>query len=96
VTDTVWELFDLTDRVAIVTGGYGQLGSQVSDALAEAGANVVVAARTYAECEAKAAELSAEYSEAMAVEVDVTEEPTWRGSPSTRRPRRTSGRLHAA
>ena len=74
MTETVWDLFDLTGRVAVVTGGYGQLGSQMSDALAEAGANVVVAARTYEKCEAKAAALSEEYNEALAVEVDVTDE----------------------
>lgn len=36
------ELFDITGKVVIITGGAGLLGSVYSNALAEAGANVIV------------------------------------------------------
>jgi NAD(P)-dependent dehydrogenase (short-subunit alcohol dehydrogenase family) len=55
----VWELFDLTGRVAVVTGGATGLGLQMATALAEAGAGVALAARDAGRCEAAARELSA-------------------------------------
>lgn len=39
------ELFDLSGKVALITGGSGHLGRSLSNALAEAGARVVVASR---------------------------------------------------
>jgi len=75
---TVWDLFDLTGRTAVVTGGPGKLGSQMCDALAEAGANVVVTSRTYEDCEEKARELSSQYGEALPVAADVTDEESVR------------------
>ena len=42
---TIAELFDLTSRVALITGGTGHLGSALANALAEAGARVVVGSR---------------------------------------------------
>lgn len=55
----VRELFDLTDKVAIVTGGSRGLGKEIATALGEAGAKVAITARreewltsTYKELEA--------------------------------------------
>ncbi|MEM7532690.1 MAG: SDR family oxidoreductase [Chloroflexota bacterium] len=42
---TIHQLFDLTGKVAIVTGAAGWLGSAMSHALAEVGATVVVTSR---------------------------------------------------
>jgi len=49
----VLESFKLNNKVAIVTGGYGNLGSAFTDALLEAGAVVIVAGRRYEEFENK-------------------------------------------
>lgn len=70
---TVQELFDLTGRVAVVPGGAGLLGYQMATALAEAGAHVVIASRTLENCEAKAAELSDKYREAMALRLNAAD-----------------------
>jgi NAD(P)-dependent dehydrogenase (short-subunit alcohol dehydrogenase family) len=50
-------LFDLTDRVAIVTGGSRGLGASISRGFAAAGAKVVVASRKLDACEAVVASI---------------------------------------
>jgi NAD(P)-dependent dehydrogenase (short-subunit alcohol dehydrogenase family) len=40
---TVQQMYDLTGRVAVITGGAGMLGRQHADAIAEAGGTVVIA-----------------------------------------------------
>jgi NAD(P)-dependent dehydrogenase (short-subunit alcohol dehydrogenase family) len=52
------QLFDLSGRLAIVTGGSIGLGRQMAGALAEMGANVVLCARKKERCEQAAAELA--------------------------------------
>lgn len=54
---TIQELSDLTGRVALITGASGWLGSAMAAALAEAGADVVVASRDSATGETAASRL---------------------------------------
>ena len=54
----VRELFDLTGKTAIVTGGGSGIGRQMAEALAELGANLVLCARKVERCEQAADELS--------------------------------------
>jgi NAD(P)-dependent dehydrogenase (short-subunit alcohol dehydrogenase family) len=51
------DLFDLSGKVAIVTGGATGLGSQIARALADLGADIVLCARDGARCEEAAASL---------------------------------------
>jgi NAD(P)-dependent dehydrogenase (short-subunit alcohol dehydrogenase family) len=68
------KLFDLTDRVAIITGGSRGLGRQMARALAEHGADVVLGARKADDLEAAAREIStATGRKAAACGVDVTD-----------------------
>jgi 2-deoxy-D-gluconate 3-dehydrogenase len=69
-------LFDLHGRVAIVTGGNGGIGLGMAKGLASAGAAVVVAARNAEKSRAAVRELEAIGAPALAVGVDVTDEPS--------------------
>jgi NAD(P)-dependent dehydrogenase (short-subunit alcohol dehydrogenase family) len=53
----VKNLFDLSGKVAIVTGGHAGIGHHIAVGLAEMGASVVIAARKLAKCEAAAEEI---------------------------------------
>jgi NAD(P)-dependent dehydrogenase (short-subunit alcohol dehydrogenase family) len=63
---------DLTGRVAIVTGGSRGIGRAVSRKLADAGASVVVAARTAADAEQVVSEIIADGGIARAEPCDVS------------------------
>jgi NAD(P)-dependent dehydrogenase (short-subunit alcohol dehydrogenase family) len=67
-------LFDLTDRVAVVTGAGRGLGRAMALALAAAGADVVVSSRTYTELAALRDEIRHLGPRAEAIAVDCTEE----------------------
>ena len=51
-------LFDLTGKVALLTGSSKGMGKSMAEALAEHGANVVVSSRKLDQCEATAAEIN--------------------------------------
>ena len=70
--------FDLSGRVAIVTGGNGGIGLGMARGLANAGAAVVVAGRNVEKNSATVAELESLEAKAAAVEVDVTDEASCR------------------
>lgn len=63
--------FSLTGRVAIVTGAGRGIGKAIALGLADAGADVVVAARTASDIEATAGEITAKGRKALAVPTDV-------------------------
>ncbi len=67
------KLFDLSERVAIVTGGNGGIGLGMARGLAQAGASIVVAGRNTEKNTAAEAELRGLGAEAASVVVDVTQ-----------------------
>ncbi len=67
------KLFDLTDHVAMVTGGSKGLGKAMAAGLASAGAKVVLISRSQSEVDAAAAEIAADHGvETVGIEADVT------------------------
>ncbi|MAG29783.1 MAG: gluconate 5-dehydrogenase [Deltaproteobacteria bacterium] len=66
------QLFDLTGRTALVTGGGRGIGESLAIGLAEAGADVVIASRKLAACERVAAAIEAKGRRAWAFSADVS------------------------
>jgi NAD(P)-dependent dehydrogenase (short-subunit alcohol dehydrogenase family) len=69
----VLEWFSLAGKVALVTGASGGLGAGLAVALAQAGADVVLAARRRAGLEATSREIGRLGRAALAVQTDVTD-----------------------
>ena len=69
---TIQEKFDLTGRVAVVTGGVGLLGSEFCKTLAEAGASVAVVDLNASAAQGTADSLCQSGYKAVAVPTDIT------------------------
>ena len=67
------KLFDLSGKVAVVTGGNGGIGLGMARGLAEAGADIVIVGRNEAKSNAAVAELKQRGAKAISIVADVTE-----------------------
>src|SRR3954471_11729412 len=67
-------MFDLTDRIALVTGGNGGIGLGMARGLGQAGATLIVVGRNAEKSAAALRELQAEGLRADALPCDVTDE----------------------
>ena len=71
-------LFDLSGRVAVVTGGNGGIGLGMALGMAGAGATIVVAGRDAEKNRAAVAEIQGKGAKATAIPVDVLKEDSCR------------------
>lgn len=65
------KLFDLSEQVAIVTGGAGLYGRSIARALAEAGATTIIASRNISQCDQVAHTLNKEQLRAVTCQLDL-------------------------
>lgn len=66
------QLFDLSEKVAVVTGGNGGIGKGIAEGLASAGCSIVIAARNRDKSAAAAQEIEQAYGvRTLCVELDV-------------------------
>lgn len=69
---SVFDLFNLDGKTAIITGGGRGLGEYIAEALADAGANIVVCSRKLDACEQVSERLKEKGVKSMAFQCDVT------------------------
>ena len=75
--------FDLTGRVAVVSGGYGVLGSSLASGLAAAGARIAILGRRNEPAQATAEALRATGADAMVLIADALDDTALRAARST-------------
>ncbi|MEM1155970.1 MAG: SDR family NAD(P)-dependent oxidoreductase, partial [Pseudomonadota bacterium] len=68
------KVFDLTGKVAVITGGATGIGLGIAQGFARAGADLVIAARRKEKCEVACAVLAEYGVAALAVKCDVSSE----------------------
>src|SRR3954452_17521636 len=66
------QLFDITDRVVVVTGGGRGLGAALARGFAEAGAKVVIGDQNAASAQSSAAQIAERGGQAIAMGCDIT------------------------
>ena len=71
---TIKQLFDLTNKTALITGGSRGLGLQMAEALGEQGARLVITSRKQAELDEAVAHLKQRGVDVMAVVSDLSKE----------------------
>jgi NAD(P)-dependent dehydrogenase (short-subunit alcohol dehydrogenase family) len=74
MSEKIAELFSLKDKVIIVTGGTGVLGSSFSHAIARQGGKVVVIGRSEEKGQKTVAEINEKYGNAISIAADVLDE----------------------
>ena len=68
------ELFSLQGKTALVTGGAGLLGGQIAEALAELGADIIIASRDQANCKLKCEALQQQFDiSAWPIKLDIAD-----------------------
>ena len=66
-------MFDLSGKVALITGGNGGIGLGMARGLAKAGSNIVIAARNQSKSEIAAEELRGLGAKVQCLPVDVAD-----------------------